>query len=127
MWLPRVAEELKTVIYAAPSCGGTQKKRRESVVDENFVFPALAAGENPPMCLSIVGENFVFPAFAAGGQIYACGGFNVRRLATMERYDPATDTWTALEAMDKYRSHHQILVLQNKIWVMGGQCCSLVS
>ncbi|KAK7102902.1 kelch-like protein 3 isoform X2 [Littorina saxatilis] len=58
------------------------------------------------------------------GKIYACGGFNTRRLATMEQYDPVTDTWTTLTPMNKYRSHHKILVLDNKIWAIGGKSYS---
>lgn len=56
-----------------------------------------------------------------GGFIYACGGFNVRRLDTIERYDPATNSWTSLQPMSKFRSHHQLLALQNRLWAIGGK------
>lgn len=55
------------------------------------------------------------------GKIYANGGFTVRRLATMECYDPATDQWTALTAMHRFRSHHQLLVRHNTLWAIGGK------
>ncbi|KAL8560990.1 hypothetical protein ACOMHN_061204 [Nucella lapillus] len=55
------------------------------------------------------------------GKIYANGGFNMKRLASMECYDPATDQWTALEAMHKFRSHHALLPLHDSLWAIGGK------
>ncbi|XP_069142511.1 kelch-like protein diablo isoform X1 [Argopecten irradians] len=56
-----------------------------------------------------------------GGYIYLVGGFNLRRLKTVERYDPSTDQWTKVASMDVERSHHKAVVYKNKICAIGGK------
>lgn len=65
-----------------------------------------------------------FSAAVVGDYIYAVGGFNTRRLRSVERYDPVSDTWRHIESMDKERSHFQCVVHQNKIYCMGGKSYS---
>ncbi len=61
------------------------------------------------------------------GKIYAIGGYlsgqiNVTgHIGTNEMYDPATDTWATKEPMPTARSSFGIAVVQNKIYVIGGE------
>jgi len=61
------------------------------------------------------------------GKIYAIGGYlsgqiNVTgHVGTNEMYDPATDTWATKEPMPTARSSFGIAVVQNKIYVIGGE------
>ncbi|XP_076469572.1 kelch-like protein 23 isoform X2 [Babylonia areolata] len=72
-------------------------------------------------CASMLEPRIKLAVAALKGKIYTCGGFNIKRLASMETYDPHTDQWTALTPMNKYRSHHQLLVLHNTLWAIGGK------
>lgn len=73
---------------------------------------------------SLIEARAKLDAVVLDGCIYACGGFNSNRLATMERYDPLADTWTPVVPMVKFRSHHRILVMDKKIIAMGGKSIS---
>ncbi|XP_071171912.1 kelch-like protein 12 [Mytilus edulis] len=65
-----------------------------------------------------------FSAVVMDDYIYAVGGFNSRRLRSVERYDPVTDTWRYIESMNKERSHFKCLVHLYKIYAMGGKSYS---
>lgn len=53
--------------------------------------------------------------------IYAIGGIvNDTVLSSVERYDPATDFWTAVEPMSIARSAAAAAALNDHIFVMGG-------
>ena len=44
-------------------------------------------------------------AVAMGDYLYVCGGFDgTSSLNTVERYDPAEDSWTEVARMTKFRS-----------------------
>jgi N-acetylneuraminic acid mutarotase len=59
-------------------------------------------------------------------KIYAIGGFSYtsgsegKLLATIDEYDPATDTWTAKAEMPEIKSNPSSAVVDGKIYVMGG-------
>jgi len=60
------------------------------------------------------------------GKIYAIGGYLDQisfsgHLGTNEMYDPATDTWATKESMPTARNRFGIAVVQNKIYVIGGE------
>jgi len=60
------------------------------------------------------------------GKIYAIGGYLEQisfsgHLGTNEMYDPATDTWATKEPMPTARNRFGIAVVQNKIYVIGGE------
>jgi len=56
-----------------------------------------------------------------GGQIYVFGGLNnTTKLATVERYDPGTNTWSDRTAMPTARYGTSAVTLNNKIYVIGG-------
>ena len=62
-------------------------------------------------------------AAAVGGKIYALGGRDAQlqeRLATVEEYDPATDTWKQLPDMPTAREEFTVSVVGGKIYVIGG-------
>ena len=62
-------------------------------------------------------------AAAVGGKIYALGGRDAQlqeRLATVEEYDPATDTWKQLPDMPTARDEFTAGVVGGKIYVIGG-------
>jgi N-acetylneuraminic acid mutarotase len=75
-------------------------------------------------------------AAVANGKIYVVGGANSltnfsengihpRRphavLATVEEYDPATNTWRERRSMLVARNHHAVAEVGNKIYVIGGR------
>jgi hypothetical protein len=96
-----------------------------------FIFPNIAAVravedswatmEPMPTARSEVGVSVV------NGKIYAIGGYlsdqiNVTgHVSTNEMYDPVTDTWTTKEPMPTPRGAFGIAVVQNKIYVIGGE------
>jgi len=60
------------------------------------------------------------------GKIYAIGGYLDQisfsgHLGTNEMYDPATNTWATKESMPTARDRFGIAVVQNKIYVIGGE------
>lgn len=57
-------------------------------------------------------------ACAVDGKIYAFGGLG--GLAKVEEYDPATDTWTSKTDMPTGRSFLECSVIDDKIYVIGG-------
>jgi N-acetylneuraminic acid mutarotase len=61
----------------------------------------------------------------ANGKIYAIGGTAASGdgwpgLASVEEYDPATDTWTTKTDMPDRRAYHSASVVNGKIYVIGG-------
>jgi len=56
------------------------------------------------------------------GKLYALGGYgwNWRRFASCEVYDPATDRWTSIPEMAKKRSHAGAVAHDGKIYIAGG-------
>lgn len=71
--------------------------------------------------LNIKKYNITVSFLSSDDYIYAVGGFNSRRLRSVERYDPVTDTWRYIESMNKERSHFKCVVHLNKIYAMGGE------
>lgn len=61
-------------------------------------------------------------AIAMNGLLYVVGGLDARNrtLATVERYDPATDKWTACGAMRQPRAVAGIASLDGRLYVLGG-------
>jgi len=61
-------------------------------------------------------------ATASNGRIYAIGGYgDITHLATVEEYDPATDTWVTRASMPTPRSGLGVAAASNgKIYAIGG-------
>ncbi len=61
---------------------------------------------------------------AVGGKVYAIGGVltqtNLVGLATVEEYDPATDTWTRKADMPTPRFSLSASVVDGRIYAIGG-------
>jgi len=67
---------------------------------------------------------------AYGGRLYRAGGMtatnrrgdeeNLRSRDDFERFDPLARSWTALPPLPEPRSSHDAVVVDGKIWVMGG-------
>jgi len=56
-----------------------------------------------------------------GGQIYVFGGLNnTTKLASVERYDPASNTWASRTGMPSARYAASAVTLNNKIYIIGG-------
>ncbi|MBB16539.1 hypothetical protein CMK22_14800 [Candidatus Poribacteria bacterium] len=54
-------------------------------------------------------------------KLYAIGGFNGhRQVATLELYDPITDTWEKVASMDQARQYLSAEVVNGKIYAIGG-------
>jgi kelch-like protein 18 len=50
-----------------------------------------------------------------------CGGYDgVTSLNTVECYDPSTDCWKCISAMNKHRSAAGVVAFDNHIYVLGG-------
>ncbi|MCS6862214.1 MAG: hypothetical protein NZT92_18065, partial [Abditibacteriales bacterium] len=67
------------------------------------------------------------PAVVVGGKIYVVGGCSspvsqqfYNAVATMEEYNPATDTWRQLRPMSMPRVGPAVAALRGKIYVFGG-------
>ena len=54
------------------------------------------------------------------GKLYAVGGCNHGILSLVERYDPATNVWTAVAPMATARHSHGVAVLDGKLYAVGG-------
>ena len=56
------------------------------------------------------------------GQLYACGGQKPdgRATATVERYDPVTNSWHEVSPMKHPRFSHAMAALNGKLYVVGG-------
>jgi N-acetylneuraminic acid mutarotase len=59
-------------------------------------------------------------AASDGKLVYAVGGTNGADLATVEAYDPAAKTWTALPALPKARSELGAAVANGRLVALGG-------
>ena len=59
-------------------------------------------------------------ASVVNGKIYAIGGSDGHWLNNMEKYDPATDTWTTKAAMPTELGGIATAVHNNKIYVIRG-------
>jgi N-acetylneuraminic acid mutarotase len=82
-------------------------------------------------------------AVAVNGKIYVVGGGTIPRgtelpdglvprgpvelLATTEAFDVATGSWTVLAPMPTARNHHNVVTLDDKIYVIGGRVGSCFS
>ena len=55
------------------------------------------------------------------GKIYVAGGFSgLECLSSSEQYDPVTDQWTMIEAMNFRRSGVTVVSFQNTFFAIGG-------
>ncbi len=54
------------------------------------------------------------------GKIYAIGGWNGSYLATVEEYNPTTDTWTTKASMPTPRADLGVTTANGKIYAIGG-------
>ena len=68
--------------------------------------------------------------YAIGGEqlkkikLYRGWGYEVKKLPTVEMYDPATDTWTLKADMPTPRSYLSTSVMDGKIYAIGGMSSS---
>ncbi|XP_050413334.1 kelch-like protein 12 isoform X1 [Patella vulgata] len=85
---------------------------------------SLFNGETWIKRASMLEPRSMFDVVELGGCIYALGGFNTRRVNTVERYNPQVDQWTYISCMNKERSHLKAVVTANMIYVMGGKSYS---
>ena len=61
-----------------------------------------------------------FAAVTFNNRIYAIGGYETAPLASVEYFDPASNTWVAKADLLSVRHHHAAVVLANFITVIGG-------
>ena len=56
------------------------------------------------------------------GRIYLVGGYQAdgRTIGAFERYDPATDRWTALAPLPEGRNHPSLAALDGRLYAIGG-------
>jgi N-acetylneuraminic acid mutarotase len=56
-----------------------------------------------------------------GGFIYVLGGFDARQaiVDSVDRYDPATNQWTARQALPRALHHANVAAVDGKIWLVG--------
>jgi non-specific serine/threonine protein kinase len=60
-------------------------------------------------------------AVAIGDAIIAIGGRGTQSVDAVERYDPATNTWTALAPLPTARGGLAAIVLDGQVHVLGGE------
>lgn len=65
-------------------------------------------------------RRFVLGAAAANGQVYAVGGMDFEDMATVEAYDPTTDTWAARAPLPSARSELAVAVVNDVLYAIGG-------
>jgi N-acetylneuraminic acid mutarotase len=110
-------------------------------VDHSWVFDLDA--EQWSMLPPLPTARGSMSAVAAGGKIYVIGGGTIPRgtelpdglvprgpvelLATSEVFDIDTKSWTTLAPMPTARNHHNVVTLDNKIYVIGGRVGSCFS
>ena len=70
------------------------------------------------LCYVVV-NNYTY--IFSGDFIYALGGFAAVRLNSVEQYDVRENTWTRIESMLKWRCHATAVVLNNQIFICGGE------
>ena len=64
--------------------------------------------------------RFVLGAAAVNGLVYAVGGMNFEDMATVEAYDPTTNTWSARAPLPSPRSELGVVVVNNVLYAIGG-------
>lgn len=62
-----------------------------------------------------------FATAVCDGYLYALGGYGPSYLRTVERYDPATNSWEMMPAMSTYRINFGVGVLNGCLYVVGKQ------
>ena len=62
-----------------------------------------------------------FATAVCDGYLYALGGYGPSYLRTVERYDPASNSWEMMPAMSTYRINFGVGVLNGCLYVVGEQ------
>jgi N-acetylneuraminic acid mutarotase len=65
-------------------------------------------------------RRFVLAAEALNGLVYAVGGLDAENLATVEAYDPATNTWTPKTPMPTRRGELGVAAVNGILYAIGG-------
>ena len=66
-------------------------------------------------------KRFACAAAVIDGKLYAIGGHNsTGHLDSVERYDPASNTWEAVAAMGSKRFACAAAAIDGKLYAMGG-------
>ncbi|XP_013409214.1 actin-binding protein IPP-like isoform X1 [Lingula anatina] len=111
--------------------GGADMETRASVPKPDQVFPSSALykweldkGDRWEKMASMREPRSVCAVTVLNGCIYAIGGFSARRLTSVEKYDPVTESWTTVASLNKPRTHCCAVTLDGKIYVMGGKSYS---
>lgn len=89
---------------------------------ERYDFDSDTWTEVAPMLI----KRHNFGMAVLGGELYATGGFSAflgdeyGNFASVEKYSPSTDTWTAVTSMPYGRSGHSACVINDVMYVLGG-------
>ncbi|NBI31260.1 kelch repeat-containing protein, partial [Chengkuizengella marina] len=72
--------------------------------------------------MSNMNLNVIYTSHVINGKIYVLGydNSNAEPITTLGEYNPRTDTWTSLRALNETRGWFQSEVIDGKIYVMGG-------
>jgi len=65
-------------------------------------------------------RRFVLGAGAVNGLVYAVGGLDFDNMATVEAYDPATNTWTTKAPMPTPRGELGVAAVNDVLYAIGG-------
>ena len=85
-----------------------------------FDPPPAAAGLRWTPRAPLPTPRYSLGAAVVDGKVYAVGGLDSGPLATVEMYDPATDTWTPRAAMPTPRFDLGVAALDGKVYAVGG-------
>ena len=81
----------------------------------DFVQDKWQEGKPMPTARGALNVNFI------NGTLYAIGGSSDRPLNSNEAYDPSSNTWTSKALMPTARHHAGSVVVDEKIFVIGGR------
>lgn len=116
-------------LYVYSGHTGTAHAHSKDNLSAHFSRLKLAGGtawETLPMPQPLQG----LPLVAHGGMLYRVGGLDARNAAGEEddlhsvdvfaRFDPATNKWESLPSLPEPRSSHDAVVIDGKLYVVGG-------
>ncbi|UQN09755.1 NPCBM/NEW2 domain-containing protein [Deinococcus sp. QL22] len=125
--LERAAGQLEYLDGKLHYFGGTNLARTQNVGD-HYVLDLTGAASSWTVSAPLPNPRHHMGSTVLGGKIYAVGGQHGHdqasvTQASLHAYDPATNTWTALQSLPRARSHisNTTFVLAGRLVVAGGE------
>ncbi|ESO95821.1 hypothetical protein LOTGIDRAFT_160378 [Lottia gigantea] len=97
-------------------------KRKADMLERRGMFGAVYLDRYISQFYII--DGYISQIYIIDGYIYVLGGFNTRRVNTVERYNVHLNQWSYIANLIKERSHLKAVVCSQTIYVMGGKSYS---